>query len=55
VKWKECLCDIWEERNLSLRAEEVVDREAIHHMRASAGKCDKSFEINMSVITERTG
>jgi hypothetical protein len=34
VQWKNCTCDIWEERNLLLRAEQVVDREADHPMAA---------------------
>ncbi|KAF8858471.1 ariadne RING finger [Acephala macrosclerotiorum] len=28
VQWKNCTCEIWEERNLLGRAEQVVDREA---------------------------
>ena len=30
LEWKTCSCDRWSEQNLVVRAEEVVDREAVH-------------------------
>lgn len=32
VQWKNCTCDVWEERNLLNRAEQVVDRDAYRPM-----------------------
>ncbi len=34
VQWKDCTCDIWEERNLLRRAEQVVDREVNYPLAA---------------------